>query len=134
MSVDSIVLDASAILAFLQQEPGGAKVLALLEGANARVAISAVNFSEVMTKLVRDGGSSSDISVAMEPFRPLVIDFDLAHAERAAELYPATQPLGLSFGDRACFALAASRRARVWTADRAWKKLKVGVQVELVRG
>jgi PIN domain nuclease of toxin-antitoxin system len=48
-------------------------------------------------------------------------------------LYRETKSLGLSLGDRACLALAATTHATVWTTDRAWKKLKIGVRVDLIR-
>lgn len=131
--MDRIVLDASAMLAALQQEPGGERVFAALSRMDGRVTISAVNFCEVTTKLVREGASRTEVHWAVEPFRRYVVEFDVAQAERAGEMYRETKALGLSLGDRVCLALAAATRATVWTTDRAWKKLKVGVTVELVR-
>jgi PIN domain nuclease of toxin-antitoxin system len=63
-----------------------------------------------------------------------VVDFDLQQALFAGELARLTRPFGLSLGDRACLALAASRGATAWTTDTEWKKLKVGVKIHLVRG
>ena len=132
--MDRIVLDASAVLAMLQQEPGGDRVFAAVTKLSGEVAISSVNFCEVTTKLVREGASRAEVHLSVDQFRRHVVDFDFLQAQRAGELYRETKSLGLSLGDRACLALAATTRATVWTTDRAWKKLKIGVQVELIRG
>ncbi len=51
----------------------------------------------------------------------------------AASPVPATQPLGLSLGDRACLALALGRQIPAVTADRTWARLKIGVPVQVIR-
>jgi PIN domain nuclease of toxin-antitoxin system len=131
--VDKVVLDASAVLAVLQEEPGAERVLEALKNFEGTLAISSVNFCEVCTKLVREKASPADLELAVAPFRSYVVAFDDLQAQKAAELYPQTSSLGLSLGDRACLALAASIHAKVWTTDRAWKKLKIGVEVEVIR-
>jgi PIN domain nuclease of toxin-antitoxin system len=55
----SVVLDASAMLALLNQEPGAATVLGVLD----RAVISAVNLAEVYTRLI-DGGMDAPAAVA----------------------------------------------------------------------
>jgi ribonuclease VapC len=131
--VDKVVLDASAVLAALQKEPGAERVLEALKNFEGTLAISSVNFCEVCTKLVREKASRADLELSIEPFRSYVVPFDDLQAQKAAELYPQTSSLGLSLGDRACLALAASIDARVWTTDRTWKALKIGIEVELIR-
>lgn len=131
--MDRIVLDASAVLAVLQQEAGGDRVLAAMENPGGTIAISSVNLCEVTTRLVREGATRAEVNSGIYPFRRYVVDFDYFHAQRAGELYRETKSLGLSLGDRACLALAAATDATVWTTDRAWKKLKIGVPVELIR-
>lgn len=123
------VLDASALLAFLRREPGAERVSSFLDGA----CISAVNLSEVLATTLRDGG---DPKGALEIAVSLGIafhSFDADQANAAAELLPATRPLGLSFGDRACLALGRKLGARVITADRAWAGLEVGIEIIVVR-
>ena len=44
-----------------------------------------------------------------------------------------TKKLGLSVGDRCCLALGLLRGNTVITADRLWAKLKLGIQVEVLR-
>jgi ribonuclease VapC len=58
-------------------------------------------------------------------------DDDLAFA--AAALRPETRAAGLPLGDRACLALARRRNRAVLTADRAWARVSVGVDVRLIR-
>lgn len=110
-----IVLDASAVLAFLQGEPGAEIVEQhLLAGA----ACGAANWSEVAQKVARRGG---DWSLA----RGLLLSYDLlvepvtaADGERAAVLW--TDHSQLSLGDRLCLALADRLDAAAVTADAAW--------------
>lgn len=131
--MDRIVLDASAVLAVLQQEAGHNRVLAAIDSFGDGIAISSVNFCEVATKLVREGATRAEVDFSLEPFLCFVVGFDPPQALRAEELYRETKTLGLSLGDRACLALAATTGATVWTTDRAWKKLKIGLEIELIR-
>jgi len=127
--VSSFVLDASALLAALHREPG-------FERWQAYVAdgmISTVNLSEVIAKLL-DAPMPVDRAVsALAVLNLTPVDFDRAQALAAAEVRNRTKHLGLSLGDRACLALARTRRLPVLTADRAWEKLKVGVEITLLR-
>ena len=61
------------------------------------------------------------------------LDFDIDMARLAGSLKPATKKLGLSLGDRCCLALGSLRGDTVVTADRLWAKLKLGIQVEVLR-
>ena len=99
-----VVLDASAVLALLQQEPGATRVAALLPDAW----ISAVNLSEVVAKLIDHGVPADALVPALWQLSLRVQAFDSDAAIRAGELRAATRPLGLSLGDRACLALAQS--------------------------
>jgi len=62
-----------------------------------------------------------------------VVAVEAEHAEYAARLHRATRSAGLSLADRICFALAASQGSAVMTADRAWAKIDLGVEVRLIR-
>lgn len=120
-------MDASAVLALLGGEPGAEEIAGALPGA----AISAVNLSEVAAKLV-DAGVPPDVArQAIEGLALEVVVFDATAAYAAGALRPATRACGLSLGDRACLALAASRRQAAWTTDRAWAALQVGVEVHV---
>ena len=123
------VLDASALLATLQDEPGAAEIDARLPQA----CISAVNLSEVVAKLT-ERGTPTDIALGFMAALDLdVRPFERAQAEHAGWLRPATRRLGLSLGDRACLALAAELEATAVTSDRNWARLDVGIAVEVVR-
>jgi PIN domain nuclease of toxin-antitoxin system len=124
-----IVLDASALLAFLFSEAGHERVAAHLD----RSCISAVNLSEVIGRFARDGHDTREVLQRINQSSIKTVPFLAEDAALAAALVPATLPLGLSLGDRACLALAASRKAPAWTADRAWARLDIGVSIEVIR-
>lgn len=125
----SVVLDASALLAFLHDEPGGEKVSAVLEGAR----VSTVNWAEVLQKaLQRDvdvAGMHQEFTQVGVSFEP----FTAQQAETAASLWPRTRNHGLSLADRACLALAMDKQLPVLTADRAWTGLAMGIEIRVVR-
>ena len=114
------VLDSSAILAFVQNEPGGETVAEMLPNA----AVSANNLAEVVTRFWDHGIAPGDIHalIAAFPFEVHAVDRE-AGLEIAA-LRPATRHAGLSLGDRSCLVLARRLNCPAVTADRAWMKLK----------
>jgi PIN domain nuclease of toxin-antitoxin system len=123
------VLDASAILAVLNREPGAERVLPHVMNTVA----SAVNLAEVQGNLVshgipREEAWDASISVVQE-----LIAFDGEQAELAGSLLPETKPFGLSLGDRACLALSMLLKAPVYTTERAWKNLHLGILVHVIR-
>lgn len=129
MAVIKNVLDASALLAVLNNESGAGKVIPLL----AESAISTINLAEVGAKL-SDAGmdrSAAEIAVSMLGIGA-VIDFDNELAWETANLRPLTKSLGLSLGDRACLALSIKLNVPAVTADRDWAKIK-SCQTILIR-
>jgi ribonuclease VapC len=128
--MNRIVLDASAILAVTGGEAGAEK---LTPNLLARAVGSAVNLAEVQTKLVSRGWTSGEAwEDATSPVREIA-PFDEEQARIAGDLVTQTQHLGLSLGDRACLALGLSLKVPVYTAEKAWKKLKVGVRIHVIR-
>ena len=124
-----IVMDASALLAFLNDEPGGD-----VAGDRISVAvISALNLVEVVGKLAEAGMPEPAIRDALGGLELEVVPFDADHAYVAGMLQPATRSLGLSLGDRACLGLAMSMDLPALTADRAWGSLKIGARIMLIR-
>lgn len=123
------VLDASAVLALLHREPGGETVRSI----QADCAISTVNLSEVIAKLVENGtdGDAAVLLTEAQPFHPM--DHTLEQAQIAGTLRAATRQAGLSLGDRACPALALTLGLPVYTTDRAWRDLPLDVDVRLIR-
>jgi ribonuclease VapC len=126
------VLDASAVLALLQQEPGATRVAEVLPDAW----ISAVTLSEVIAKLVDHGVPRGALVPALWQLGMRVHVFDGDSAIRTGDLGAPTRALGLSLGDRACLALAQALGAVAVTADRAWQGVAAslpGIVVELIR-
>lgn len=120
------VLDASALLAVMLDEPGKFQVLEALGGETA---ISAINYAEVLTVLARKGHSVADAHVFLSAQPIRVLPFEANAAIQTAELAQHTAPHGLSLGDRACLALGAQLNCPILTADRAWAGLTPWVQV-----
>jgi ribonuclease VapC len=128
--MSKVVLDASAILAILNDEPGAEKITpALLNNATA----STVNMAEVHTCLVREGVSPEKAWDLALDWIPDLEPFTREHAKIAGDLVQVTTSLSLSLGDRACLALAIALDAPVYTTDRLWKKLRLGIPVILLR-
>lgn len=124
-----VILDASAVLAFLQGEPGSERVAAEIENAT----IGAVNFSEVLSKLSDKGADKQTRQMIIQNLPIKVVEFDKNQAENAADLREISSKFGLSFADRACIALGQSLGATILTADRIWKELNLEIEVELIR-
>ncbi len=123
------VLDASAVLALLNQEPGMDRVEAVLSDS----CLGTINYCEVLGKLIDAGVPEQDARESVELLNVEIVSFDTNMARLAAVLRPTTKKLGLSLGDRSCLALALSRRNTAVTAERVWPRLKIGVKIELIR-
>ncbi|MBF8266309.1 MAG: uncharacterized protein HW384_2173 [Dehalococcoidia bacterium] len=124
-----VVLDASALLALLNQEPGSQVVAAAL----SRAAISAINLCEVVTKLANAGMLEATIRKVVGGLSLEIEPFDIDQTYEAGMLHTITKSLGLSLGDRGCLSLARRLNLPVLTADRTWAQLKVGVQIKVIR-
>lgn len=109
------VLDASALLAYLQDEPGADVTERLLDQG---AACSAVNWSEVSQKVRSAGGDWAVAAALLASHGIVVVDASRADAERAATRW--RRGSGLSLGDRFCLALGDRMGLPVWTADAAW--------------
>jgi PIN domain nuclease of toxin-antitoxin system len=128
--MNTVVLDASALLALLNREPGAE----MLTDAVLSIAVcSAVNLAEVHGKLIMQGMSEDDAwKAALYPLGKS-IEFTTEHAQATGNLIAQTRALGLSLGDRACLALGVKLRAPVYTADRSWKKLLLPISIHVIR-
>lgn len=127
--MSKIVLDASAILAVLNREPGSDKLTPELLGD---AICSTVNLAEVQGKLVEKGLSPRDAWEATLSLIQEATAFSAEHARIAGTLVSHTRSLGLSLGDRACLALGLALKAPVYTADKSWKSLKLGIRIQVI--
>ena len=127
VSTAARVLDASALLAYLQRESGCEAVV--LTGS----AISTVNWSEVVQKAVQAGLDPEGLGDEVAAHGLRMIDLTARRAESVALLWARTRNAGLSLADRACLALAAELAVPAVTTDRAWLAVDVGVEVIVVR-
>lgn len=125
-----VVLDSSAVLAMLRDEPGGDTVAEHLENA----VISGVNLHEVAKEMFREGAVASDVRATLDTLALDVRAHDTEAAYRAAELYEPTRRYGSGVGDRSCMALALELALPILTTDRAWKKVEIaGLEVRHLR-
>ncbi|MEO7411296.1 MAG: type II toxin-antitoxin system VapC family toxin, partial [Sphingomicrobium sp.] len=127
--VSSLVLDASALLALMNDEPGSEVVAQVVEGSS----MNAVNVAEVISKLVERGLESGDVHASIDGFGIVMHDFTIADAVVTGDLRHSTRRLGLSLGDRACIATAQRLGGTVLTADSAWGRGALPVTVKLIR-
>lgn len=124
------VLDASALLALLNDEPGADAVQkALLSGAF----ISSVNLAEVVGKLVEVGLSRDETRQVVGGLGLDAKEFDSVQGYEAGFLRLLTTEVGLSLGDRACMTLAIATGLPILTADRSWLKVDLPVGVQVLR-
>jgi ribonuclease VapC len=130
VSEQAYVLDASVVLAALLDEPQAQQAHRFFLPDSV---IGAVNLSEVVAKLQERGMADESIDRALGYLDLAVIPFDTAQAMVAGKLRARTRGLGLSFGDRACLALAMARGAPAATMDRAWSALDIGAEVIVAR-
>lgn len=124
-----VVLDASALLAMLNQEDGAERVTPFLSDA----VISTVNLAEVVTRLALTGMPETAIRDALAILPLESVPFDVGQAIEVGPLAPTTRPSWLSLGDRVCLVLARRLDATAVTADQAWVGIDAGVAVELIR-
>ena len=121
------VVDASVVLAWLQDEPGADEAEPMLmEGL-----IGAANWSEVLQKASQHGAPAEMVARLLKSFGLTVVDVTRTDAELAASLWRRPRPLSLA--DRLCLALGLRIDAAVATADAAWSAVEDGPSVVVIR-
>lgn len=134
------VLDASAVLAYLQQETGQDRVEAAMDEAPCWM--NTVNVCEVLGKLCEREMPLHEAQAVIDDLGLLAKDFDSQLAAIAAQLRLQTKSIGASLGDRACLAMAQQAAAAqpqrkssisVYTAEQAWAKLKWPFKIVVIR-
>lgn len=121
------VVDASVVLAWLQDEPGSEAVEPMLMAA----VIGAANWSEVLQKARQHGVQSGLVGRLLSSLGLQVAVVTAEDAERAANLWRAGS--GLSLADRLCLGLGLRLGLLVATADAAWTSVAGGPEVLLIR-
>ncbi|HEV2974848.1 MAG TPA: type II toxin-antitoxin system VapC family toxin [Solirubrobacteraceae bacterium] len=129
------VLDASALLAHLRDEPG-ADVVA--EAIASGAVISTVNLAEVFSRVADRGEDPAKLAAELTQSGLLdgaitVEPFTAADAIDAGRLRPLTRDAGLSLGDRACLALARRLDAPALTADTDWQGAAQRIELRPIR-
>jgi ribonuclease VapC len=129
-----LILDASALIAFIRKELGSETVKTRITQSEAF--ISVVNLTEAKGKLIGVGDfTPQQVESELEQLAALVepIAYTLEHANLAAWWY-ARKPYNLSLGDCACLGAAEATGYEVLTAEQRWQKLpNLRVKVTLIR-
>ncbi len=127
----TFVLDASALIASLQDEPGRVRVDQIIDGAM----MTSANLAEVADQYSVLGQSRAEIVALLGTLPVRIVEVDYELAIDAAMLKPLTRVAGLSLGDRLCLALAVRLGATAVTTNRIWARVAdaIGVDIELIR-
>lgn len=127
--MSEFVLDASALLAVLEGEPGAE----IVEQALPAALLTTINLAEVLTKLAERGVPEAEGFAAVGGLDLGLVDVDVTLARASARLRAGTRRAGLSLGDRICLALAEQRALPVLTTDRAWATLGLPLDIRVIR-
>ena len=130
--MNKVIVDASALLALINNEKGANKVEPLI----GNIVMSSVNVTEVAGKVYDTLGNNNEeqCKLSIEPFIHSIIEFDKTQCYIAASLKNRTKHKGLSLGDRACLATALHLGLPVYTADRVWVELDLpNIKINLIR-
>lgn len=125
----NVVLDASSLLAYLQDEPGGEVV----EAALAESVISSVNWAEVVQKLIATGVVVNGMREDLESLGLVFAPFLPEDGWVTGQIWQQTRQYGLSLGDRACLSLGLRLNVPVLTSDRMWTNLALTLEVRVIR-
>lgn len=127
------LLDASAIIAFLQGEPGAAVVRQALQ--TGRCVVGAANLAEVIAKSIDRGIAPETIKAILAELSFTVIDVKAEDGAQAGWMRSQTRPFGLNLGDRLCLATAQRLKAKVLIADRPWLNVakQMGLDIQCIR-
>jgi PIN domain nuclease of toxin-antitoxin system len=125
----TVVLDASALLAYLQGEPGEEVVDRVL----GESVMSSVNWAEVVQKSIAAGVEIEGMLDDLQILGLTVEPFTAEDGEMAGRLWEQTRLAGLSLGDRACLSLGLRLGLAVLTSDRAWASLNLSLDIQIIR-
>ena len=128
--MSKVIIDASALLALLKNEPGADKVESLL----GKIIMSSINVSETASILLESEMTTQEVQECLSPLISEIVPFDEEQAFLAANLRKNTKKQGLSLGDRACISLGIKMNLPVYTADKIWQDLLLdNLEIKLIR-
>jgi PIN domain nuclease of toxin-antitoxin system len=125
----SCILDASAILALIFDEPGAEIVVPVARGSS----LLSVNLSEVIQRVLAIDGNPDRAEDAVDRLEIEIVPFDRTLARLTAELRERTSFMGASFADRACLALGLQTGYPILSSDQDWRKLDIGIDIRMIR-
>ena len=134
----TVVLDASALLAYLKDEPG----YEIVDRVLSESVISSANWAEVVQKVIAAEVDLDGMLDELEALGLKVEPFITEDAEVTGRLWTQTKQIGLSLGDRACLSLGLRLGVPVLTSDhavprlwrdRAWGSLKLSLDIQIIR-
>ena len=125
----TVVLDASALLAYLQDEPG----CEIIDSVLAESVMSSVNWAEVIQKLIVAEVDLDGMFDELQALGMKIEPFTIENAELAGRLWKQTRQAGLSLGDRACLSLGLCLEVPVVTCDRVWATLDLSLDIRVIR-
>lgn len=128
-SAPRFAVDSSALLAMMQDAPGGSLVGVKLHHS----AISALNLAQVLEYCCEHGIEAEGMVENLIALGLRIEPFGLDDARKVAEITRATPGSSLGLSDLACLALAARLEVPALTADRSWLDLDIGVEVRVLR-
>ncbi len=130
-----MLLDASALMAFLLKEEGGLQVLEVV--SSRQCWISSITLTEVQGKLIGRGDfTAGQVEGQIGPLLGFVreVPFNGDCREKAVYYYARKSPYGLSLGDAACLGTAEALKLDVLTAERSWAEIPdLPFRVQLIR-
>jgi len=129
--MNKVVLDTSAVLAYLFEETGADTVTPIFESGAA--IISSANYAETASKLFDLKMPADAIQAALDNLEMECIPFSEQQAFISGKLRLVSKEYGLSLGDRACLALGIDSKCAVYTADKVWAEVPAKCEVVLIR-
>jgi len=125
------ILDAHALLVFLEKEPGYEKVESLFVTAidkDKSLLMTSVNFGEVYYIVLREcgQGKAHEIEKIIRTLPIDIIDVDLSLAREAAQLKATKR---ISYADCFAAALAKLHRGELVTGDKEFKALEKDIRI-----
>jgi PIN domain nuclease of toxin-antitoxin system len=123
------VLDSSAIIALLKGESG----IATITKYRGDYLISSVIFAEAAAWFVFSGVSRLEAERLVRSAVDEIAPFEEEDVASLLKFAAAAREHGLSLADMVCLSLAIKEKIPVITSDKAWKKLKLPVEVIVFR-